>query len=182
MFHPQDFENLSQLLNRKNARLAPICTSVGRLFDAAAALIGLSPVAQYEGQAAMQMESLALCHGQTEKPYSLSLVFGEGRHLLDFRPLLEELLFDLRAARSRSYMAVRFHLALATATGDLAEKIGEPRVVLSGGVFQNRFLSEATAQELRKRGLTPFLHRKIPPNDGGLAVGQLMMFKGESCA
>ncbi len=150
--------------------LSPGTTSAGRLFDAVAALCGLSPRATYEGQAAMELEALALGDGSGYHP------FGLESGTLDPRETILALARDLAAGTPVSVVAARFHAALADATvracSEIAEQYGVDLIVLSGGVFQNARLLEQTMEGLartRLRVLTPVL---LPPNDGGISYGQ----------
>ena len=151
---------------------APLTTSAGRLFDAVAALIGLRQRASYEGQAAMALEWAAAA-GTPEPAFRFDVVAGEGNAplVLDWQPALEAIIADMRAGVAPGIIAAAFHDALARAIADIATRIGEPMVVLSGGCFQNARLTEATVAALERAGLRPVRHEKVPPNDGGLALG-----------
>ena len=95
--------------------------------------------------------------------------------VLDWAPILESVLRARAAGDRVSVISSRFHSTLAAAITALAVRVGEPRVVLTGGCFQNRVLSERTAGRLRAAGLQVFTHAAVPPNDGGIAVGQLVV-------
>lgn len=143
----------------------PLTTSMGRLFDAAAALLGLRAVQDYEGQAAMELEALV------RAPQALADGFDERDGVLDFLPLLEVL---ARGTLDRRAAADMFH---GTLVEGLAEWIGSvapagAAVALGGGCMMNRTLSEGLCAALRARGLRPLLARAVPPNDGGLSLGQ----------
>ncbi|MBL8143152.1 MAG: carbamoyltransferase HypF [Acidobacteria bacterium] len=150
-------------------------TSMGRLFDAVAALLGLCPVASYEGQAAMELEALADDAPATE----VSLCFGEGAgtpRRIDPAPLLRAIIDERRRGTPASVLAAAFHDAVAQVSRDLCVSLGREhrvgRVVLSGGVFQNARLLRATTTALDATGFVVMAHRRVPPNDGGLALGQ----------
>jgi len=145
---------------------APWSTSVGRLFDAAAALIGTARENRFEGQAAMTLERAI---GGLETAEAYPLPGG------DWRPLLEALEADLRRGESPARMAARFHNALAGWILEVAEQAGTREVCLSGGVFQNGYLSERAAALLEARGYRVWTHQRVPPNDGGLALGQAVL-------
>jgi hydrogenase maturation protein HypF len=169
------------LLSRMLARgvNAPVTTSAGRLFDGVAALIGLQQAVSFEGQAAMALEFAA--DARASGAYPLALTKNEGRLtldqetpvILDWRPLVEAILADLRAGVARGVIAARFHGALADAIVAVARRVGEPRVALTGGCFQNRLLTERTAGQLESAGFEVLLHRLVPPNDGGISLGQV---------
>lgn len=95
-------------------------------------------------------------------------------YVVDWQPMIEEILNDLVRKRAVSGIAATFHHTLADIVVGMAQLVGEPRVVLSGGCFQNRVLTEMTVIALREAGFQPFWHQRIPPNDGGVAVGQIL--------
>ncbi len=146
---------------------APTTTSMGRLFDAAAALLGLRVRQSYEGQAAMELEALV------RTPRALPGGYRLERDELDFRPLLEALL-QLRGDPRRG--AELFHGTLidglAEWTAMAASRFGLTQVALGGGCFMNRVLAGGLAEALRARALVPLLPRAVPANDGGLSLGQ----------
>jgi len=147
---------------------APRTSSAGRLFDAVASLVGLRQRVAYEGQAAMELE-WAL-HGIREaEAYPFPLANG----VLDWEPMLRALIEDIRGGVPLGVMSARFHRALIEGIGAVAEHVGESRVVLSGGCFQNVYLLEGAVERLRSRGFVVEWHRHIPPNDGGIALGQI---------
>ena len=141
-------------------------TSVGRLFDAVASIAGLAQQNRFEGQAAMLLEN-EIGTVRTEEAYSLS----SG----DWAPLVLGVMQDSRAAVPVSRMAARFHNALANWIVEVAQQVKEKQIVLSGGVFQNRYLTERAAAVLESRGFVVYTHRQVPPNDGGIALGQAVM-------
>ncbi len=150
---------------------APVTTSAGRLFDGVAALIGLHPRVNFEGQAAMALEFAA---DPTESgAYPLALVARHASLVLDWQPLLEAVLADLRRNVSVALISARFHNALVEAMVNVARRVGEPKVALSGGCFQNRWLTEQAVTRLRQAGFEVLLHRHVPPNDGGISLGQI---------
>ncbi|MCC7277221.1 MAG: carbamoyltransferase HypF [Chromatiaceae bacterium] len=158
---------------------SPLTSSAGRLFDAVAAALGICREANaYEGQAAIELETLALgaAGGEAGGGYPFGLVAAGDQWLLDPAPLWQAFLDDLARGQDRGSMALRFHLGLAQAAANLAGRLATERglatVALSGGVFQNKTLFEAIAQRLRHQGLRVLTHRQVPANDGGLALGQ----------
>ncbi|MGB6362637.1 MAG: carbamoyltransferase HypF, partial [Thermoanaerobaculia bacterium] len=92
---------------------------------------------------------------------------------LDWRPLVEAVLQDSRRGVEAGMIAARFHNSLVGAIVAVARAIGESRVALTGGCFQNRLLTERAARRLREAGFEVLLHRKVPPNDGGISLGQV---------
>ncbi len=151
----------------------PRASSVGRLFDAVASVAGLRQVVRFEGQAAMELE-FALTGVAAGEPYTFGLdAPPAGCATLDWGPVLAEVLEDLRRGAAVADVSARFHAALVEAILAVARKIGEEAVVLSGGCFQNKTLTEAAIRRLREEGFRPYWHQRVPPNDGGIALGQV---------
>ncbi|MET9887973.1 carbamoyltransferase HypF [Streptomyces sp. NPDC006430] len=160
-------------------------SSMGRLFDAVSSLAGICHLAGYEAQAAIELESAALAAPRTEADdgYAFTLhrrEAGEGTPLTaDPAPVLAAVVADVRAGVPAPLIAARFHVAVADLVSTLAalarERCGLDTVALTGGVFANTVLSSTTARVLRERGFTVLRHHRVPPNDGGLALGQLMV-------
>jgi len=159
---------------------APRSSSAGRLFDAVAAALGLGgETLSYEGQAAIELEALASTFARTsgtESGYVFDLDCSNRPWRLDPTPLWDALLSDLEHGLPPARVAARFHLGFAAAISDmgarLARDLAVETIALSGGVFQNRLLLESVAGGLRDAGLKPLIHRRLPANDGGLALGQ----------
>ncbi len=172
---PREREMLAQMMAR--GVNAPWTSSIGRLFDAVAALLDLRQEITFECQAAMALEFIADPREAGAYPLPLSPQSEEDGLLgvLDWAPLLEAVLEDLRRGEDRTRIAARFHNALVQAMVGVARAIGESRVVLSGGCFQNRLLTERAAQRLAEEGFTVLLHRQVPPNDGGISLGQILI-------
>jgi hydrogenase maturation protein HypF len=128
----------------------------------------------YDGQAAIELEALAE-GAEVSGTYSFGIA-GNERLVIDFAPLFSDLLADMAAGAGTAAMAYRFHATVARAAVDACTRIavqsGLDRVVLSGGVFQNRLLTEMVYTGLSDQGLQIFTHRLVPPNDGGIALGQ----------
>ena len=155
---------------------APLTTSAGRLFDGIAALIGLRQEVTFEGQAAMDLEYAADPHETGTYPFALTnlpISQSPNPHVLDWQPTIEAILSDLRRGEEVGIMASRFHNGLVNAAVAVAQAVGESRIALSGGCFQNRRLTEQMAQALRVAGFEVLLHRQVPPNDGGISLGQV---------
>ncbi|NLT33372.1 MAG: carbamoyltransferase HypF [Acidobacteria bacterium] len=155
---------------------SPWTTSAGRLFDAAASLAGLRQKIRFEGQAAMELESAA-GGGETGDAYPFELRDPERAQadplIVDWEPLLWAIIADVRAAVPPATIAARFHNALADIIVAVARKMEVPRVVLTGGCFQNRILLEGAVGRLNAEGFRPYWHQRVPPNDGGIALGQI---------
>ncbi|SHI49111.1 Hydrogenase maturation protein, carbamoyltransferase HypF [Malonomonas rubra DSM 5091] len=178
----QDVESsgLNLLLQMIEKQLnSPLTSSVGRLFDAVAALVGLRNRVSYEGQAAFELEMLIAASGEAEAPYRFDVVAAAGLLQIDAVPMIKALVADLRAGIEPAVVSARFHNGLAQTIVDVCRQIRGERgvlpVALSGGVFQNRYLTERSAKLLREAGFDVLLHRQVPPNDGGLALGQAVI-------
>lgn len=151
-------------------------TSIGRLFDAVAALCGATEPVTYEGQAAIGLEHLARQFGASVSPYEWKV--GEAERLvIDPTPLISEIVADLNRNVEVAAIARRFHLSVAELIVDvcsrLRERSGLSTVALTGGVFQNRLLVELTVPALRDAGFVELRHSQVPPNDGGISLGQV---------
>ena len=149
----------------RNINVVPT-TSVGRLFDAVASIVGLAQQNRFEGQAAMLLEN-EIGALRAEEAYPLP----EG----DWGPLISSVVKDHQAGIAASLIAARFHNALVNWIVEIAERVKEKQIVLTGGVFQNRYLSERAAAVLEPRGFVVYTHHHVPPNDGGIALGQVVM-------
>jgi hydrogenase maturation protein HypF len=169
---PRAWEAVAGLARSGTA--SPQTTSVGRLFDAVAALCGLRLTVNYEGQAAVELE--AACDPLERGSYPLPLLDRGGRIVLDARETFAAALMDVRSGAGPGMVGARFHNALATATEgacmQLVDRAGLETVVLSGGSFQNRRLLESVAANLQHTGLRVLVPERLPPNDGGISYGQ----------
>jgi hydrogenase maturation protein HypF len=164
----RQFASVRQIVNRP--QLSPISSSAGRLIDAAAALILGIDHADFDGQAAMRLEAVA--DSSAKGWYDFPLSEGELPEL-DWRPLFTGLLTDQRRGVEASVLAMRFHRSLAHGITRLCRHWREMPVVLSGGVFQNRLLTELVAEMHQDKSQPLGLPGVVPPNDGGLAAGQI---------
>jgi hydrogenase maturation protein HypF len=151
---PETWERVAALA--RSGLASPVTTSMGRLFDAVAALCGLRQTVTYEGQAAIELEALADPHERAAYPM----------RELDAREVVAAVVGDVARGVDVARISARFHNAIARATAEALRD--EPVVVLAGGVFQNQLLLERTL-ELLPRALTP---AALPVNDGAIAYGQ----------
>jgi len=166
---PHRYQQAADLVE-KNVRTFP-ATSVGRLFDAAAALLGFTREVTFEGQAAMWLEQLA-CDSAAMEPYP----FPWFRQELDFRPLLQCVVRDRSRGRPLAEVARAFQRGLAQGLYDAVVGVCEARdlnvAVLSGGVFQNELLSRDLKSMFAAANLEVWTNHIVPPNDGGISLGQ----------
>ncbi|MEO5894361.1 MAG: carbamoyltransferase HypF [Vicinamibacterales bacterium] len=155
---------------------APLTSSAGRLFDAVAALAGLRDQVSFEGQAAMELESLAV-DAAADGSYPMEIDARDRMLILDTRQLIRAVAQDVRTGCSASLIARRFHEGLAGGIAAVCRRIreltGVTDVVLTGGVFLNALLTEKCIDRLTPSGFRVYRHRVVPPNDGGLSLGQL---------
>ncbi|HEY3663409.1 MAG TPA: carbamoyltransferase HypF [Chthoniobacterales bacterium] len=149
---------------------SPLTSSVGRLFDAAAALAGLRARSTFEGQAAMELEFAV--DGESEESYPF-ILRGTTPLVIDWEPAIRSLLEDRRKKIETGLIAARFHNMLVDAILAVARHFNQKKVALSGGCFQNRYLIERAIGQLRTAGYQPYWPQRVPPNDGGIALGQV---------
>ena len=158
-------------------------SSLGRLFDAIAALLGLRGEALYEGQTAIELEVLAQSRGlsRVDSRHIYPFIIGEQEEQapaqLDVKPLIRAIVSDIQQGVAACEIAMRFHNTiaelLATACLKARNSTGLDMVALSGGVFQNRVLLEQLIRRLEAMAFRVYINRRVPPNDGGLSLGQL---------
>ncbi len=158
---------------------SPLTSSCGRLFDGVAALLGVRTAVSYEGQAAIELEGIAE-GGNKRPPLSFQIARDANDTLvLDFTPAFRELTEAFLAGDTPADLARAFHDTVAHGAAELCGAIrqdtGLRRVILSGGVFQNKLLAEGVHDLLSAQDFNVFTHRLVPPNDGGLALGQALI-------
>jgi len=161
----------------------PLTSSIGRLFDAVSALLGIRGRATFEGQAASDLEMMAGNGKENTYPFSI-VEDGEGRVVM-VGELLGGIISDLRHGLPLSYISTRFHVTVALMISEmcqiLRQETGINKVALSGGVFQNRLLLKKAVSGLETQGFAVFTAGQIPSNDGGISVGQAViasLFRG----
>jgi hydrogenase maturation protein HypF len=150
---------------------SPRTSSAGRLFDAVASLVGIRDQVSFEGQAAMELEFRA-ASGVTDS-YDYIVHCGDPM-VVDWEPMVRQIVGEVRTHFDVGRVAAKFHNTLAAMIVQVACRVGQGRVLLSGGCFQNRYLTERTVQLLRDAGFCAYWHQRVPPNDGGIALGQVM--------
>ena len=152
---------------------SPRTSSVGRLFDAMASLAGIRQHAHFEGQAAMELEFLLDGQSGTGgSDVALGPLAAPGR--IDWQPCLAAVLDELSQGVAPGRISARFHRFLVESILAVARATGLERVVLSGGCFQNRYLCEQAIATLSDAGFRPYWHQRVPPNDGGISLGQVV--------
>jgi len=186
-FSGVELKSLQSMLDR--SLNSPLTSSAGRLFDVVASLAGLRQQVRFEGQAAMELE-FALEKTHSEEAYPIVLLHPDGDLkapaaelrpeianlksplVLDWAPLIRAVMADARVGTEPGKISARFHNALVQSIIDVARLVGESRVVLTGGCFQNRYLTETAVTGLQEAGFRPYWHQRVPPNDGGIGLGQ----------
>ena len=156
---------------------APMTSSLGRLFDGVAALIGLRQTVAFEGQAAMELEMMA--DDQTNEYYNYEWQSsGETRQIL-LAPIIKGVVRDIQVGMPAFIIGRKFHNTIINGCADLCAALGKSygieQMVLSGGCFQNRLLLEGLTEALTRKGLEVFSHRLVPANDGGISLGQAII-------
>jgi len=173
---PARVENCFRIL--ENARLSPLTSSAGRLFDAVSSILNLVDVNTYEGEAAMALEGIASPDGQGNYAFAWE---GSDPHDIDLQGVVLGVLEDLVSGVETSVIAGRFHNAAARVVTEVVERIsrntGTSIVALSGGVFQNRLLLRQVVSGLMGLGLRCLVNTHVPPNDGGVSLGQAYLVR-----
>ncbi|MHB8105294.1 MAG: Kae1-like domain-containing protein, partial [Dehalococcoidales bacterium] len=158
---------------------APLTSSMGRLFDAVSAIIGLRGVIEYEAQAAIDLEMLAYNASDAPDCYPFDLEKQEDINIIKIRDLFKAIIEDILKEIPESVIAVKFHNTVAQMILQTCQKIavetGIKRAALSGGVFQNRLLLRKACALLESKGFTVYTHRQVPCNDGGISLGQVVI-------
>ncbi len=150
---------------------APFTTSVGRLFDGFASILDIAQFNSYEGQAAVMLEQCAM-RSHSGLHYNIDIYEKQSYCECDWRQAFSKVIADYKAGSDVSRIARGIHVALAESIRAVVSRSGLADVVLAGGCFQNRLLTEETAERLRRDGMRVWLAQHVPPNDGGIALGQ----------
>lgn len=175
-FDSGELEILRSMLKQKLN--APVTSSAGRLFDALSSLTGLRPRARFEGQAAMELE-FALEGMETEESYPFDLSDAEMTGTktpisVNWEKTVLGVLNDGARGEKGGLLSAKFHNTLVEMIVAVARRAREERVVLSGGCFQNSYLTQRAVERLKHEGFRPYWHQRVPPNDGGIALGQIV--------
>lgn len=158
---------------------SPLASSAGRLFDAAASLILGKPKADYEAELAMGLEQIAKSYKFEVISYKFKIIKIQDTYILDPAPMFREIILDLKTKDSQEKIARRFHLTIASMIRKtcliLRKEDKIEKIVLSGGVFQNKILTESSLNLLDKEGFRVFTHNKLACNDSGISLGQALV-------
>ena len=164
---PEEEAALMKAALNKNIN-CPLTSSAGRIFDAVAALTGICTESSFEGQAAMALEFVADPRPTDLYPFAIT----DG--IIDWRPMLRAIVDDIDAGETQAVISGKFHGTLAAIITTAARLIDEKIVLLTGGCFQNMLLLNQVIAALETSGFAVHIHQQVPPNDGGLALGQVM--------
>ncbi len=148
---------------------APKTSSIGRLFDAVASLLNIYQITSFEGQAAIALEQI--CDVTIDEFYVMD-VKNDGE--IDWFNLMQSILEDRQKQTAIATIATKFHNSLVEIMVTIAKCVGTEQIMLTGGCFQNRYLTERAIQKLTQEKFRVYCHQNIPPNDGGIATGQIM--------
>ena len=160
---------------------SPLTSSMGRLFDAIAALTGIRGEIDYEGQAAVELEMAAYeeNYADNKESYPYHIIEDKGIRIVQLGALLSAIIEELKQGTSPGRISVKFHNTVALMVAQMcrliAEETGFNQVALSGGVFQNRLLLRKTVNLLEQSGFQVFTHKQAPCNDGGISLGQAVI-------
>jgi hydrogenase maturation protein HypF len=160
-------------MNMINKKInSPVTSSMGRLFDGIASIINLRHKVSFHAQAAIALEQISL---DSDKKDTYPFTTENG--IIDYRPIIRKIVDDIRSDTSKEKIAGKFHNTIAEIIVQVSESLraesGITNVALSGGVFQNVVLLEQTFHRLKEREFTPIIHQTVPPNDGGISLGQI---------
>ncbi|MCF6154327.1 MAG: carbamoyltransferase HypF [Candidatus Brocadia sp.] len=183
-FAAQAKKNLAILFKMLSHRInSPLTSSMGRLFDSVASILGLQHSVNYEGQAAIKLELIADEYETGSYPFYIDVIegarFSMPLHIVQWWQIIEHIVNDLKSKTANSVISAKFHNTIVNTALQvctiLRGCLGLNDVVLSGGVFQNNFLSSRLIRELCSNGFKVYFHQKIPCNDGGISLGQAVI-------
>jgi len=154
----------------------PLTSSVGRLFDAVSSILDLCQYNAFEGKAAMKLEFI-MGNLKTDEIYDFKIINSESQipsYTIDWAPTIKAILDDLNLKTPLKSISAKFHNTLTEIIISMARHVGEEKVVLTGGCFQNKYLLERAIDRLNSEGFSTYWPERIPPNDGGIALGQIV--------
>jgi hydrogenase maturation protein HypF len=153
---------------------SPLTSSVGRLFDGVASILGIQQRVSFEGEAAMQLEFFTM-RVKTESSYHFDLLINTNTPIIiDWIPIIKGILQDIETGVRLTIISAKFHNTLVEIIVKIAAHLQQKQVVLTGGCFQNKYLVERSINKLKESNFSPFWNKQIPPNDGGIALGQIL--------
>ena len=185
---------LEQIIDKKIN--TPLTSSMGRLFDGVSSLIGVCDVAGHEGEAAIKLEKIMLVTGHPSRQNVKLDTLGTGRYhgagkykfkyidengimIIDWEPVIRDIVVDLKKGVTKQEISLKFHNTVCEMIGNVCKSLRKKykisKVCMSGGVFQNKYLTTQVVPILEKDGFEVYLHKKIPTHDGGIALGQAVL-------
>ncbi|MFH1854615.1 MAG: hypothetical protein ABH815_04810 [Candidatus Omnitrophota bacterium] len=180
----QSIELISQIIDKKIN--SPLTSSMGRLFDAVSSLAGVCDKADYEGEAAIELEKAVSCQLSDisyKRGYDFKYLDSKGLIIIDWAPVIKGVVEDLKSKKSKSEISLKFHNAVCHMVKDvcllLRKKYRVNKVCLSGGVFQNSYLIARIRLLLVKERFNVYCHKSLPAHDGNIALGQAVMAAGK---
>lgn len=171
-FSPQELLIIQRMIKQKIN--SPFTSSMGRLFDGIASLLGLCHQTSFEGQAAMALEFQA-SDNMASGPYSYEIIPCRETWSVDWSGIVKGVIQDIRTSRPAGLISTRFHQTLIEIIIEVARRADKPHIVLTGGCFQNKWLTEKAVGRLKQEGFIPYWHKQIPANDGGISLGQMFV-------
>ncbi len=167
-FSKTELQSLRRMLDRKIN--CPFTSSVGRLFDAVSSIVGISDITKFEGQSAMKLEFTV--NPKIDDSYSFDIIDGEPL-IIDWQIMIDHILSEISNKTDPSVISSKFHNTLGHIILKAAQLLGENKIVLSGGCFQNVCLLQTSVKLLEHKGYKVYWHQRVPPNDGGISLGQI---------
>jgi len=182
-FEPQSLSVMRKMI--ASGLNSPLTTSAGRLFDAVSSIIGIQQTVNFEGQGAMELE-FAADGINSDENYAFEISGDRRREtgdrkyyepllVVNWKPMIKCILEDISDNMPVGVISARFHNTLVEIIVDMAKRVGMERVLLTGGCFQNKYLTERAIERLTNDGFKAYWHQRVPPNDGGISLGQLFV-------
>jgi hydrogenase maturation protein HypF len=175
-FTPQELSILKTMLNKDINTVKT--SSVGRIFDAIASLLNICQISEYEGQAGMQLEFLAN-QSKTADYYEFEIINQEETLIIAWKNIIKNLLTDIKNKVKIPIIAAKFHNTLSEIILRITTEMNQKKVIITGGCFQNKYLTETTIKTLKKQEILVYWSQRIPANDGGIALGQIIAAQRE---
>lgn len=186
-YHKDMYEFLPKSIDIKKAKIleamilgnanSPLCSSMGRLFDGVSALLGFNKIISFEGEAAIYLENI--CEKSEEDFYDCNIDYVDNKHLINTDEIIKGIIKDLKHNFNKGKIAKKFHNTIINTIIEVCSRIrddnGINKVALSGGVFTNEIILKGVYKGLINKEFKVYIHQKIPANDGGISLGQLII-------
>jgi hydrogenase maturation protein HypF len=151
----------------------PLTSSVGRLFDGVSAMMGICEKISFEGQGAISLEYI-IGDSETDKSYPYEITGSSFPLVINWQLIIKSIIEDILTQKSHQKISAKFHNTLVEIIINISQKSQEKNILLTGGCFQNQYLIERAILRLKQENFCPFWHHNVPPNDGGIALGQII--------